>query len=607
MFVALDERGYKILKMIVDNPTITGVQIEKEMDLSRKQLSYSLEKINYYLLDNGFSNIERLRTGKFVVQKEVIDAFKSKQLNDNLHTYIYVEYERILLITLLLLERKEELSVNHFTSIFKVSKNTVISDIRKAQHILREKYDLEILYNRQKGYYIVGKEYEKRILMVRVIRELLKLSNGNAIIHSVLEIDEQKLLGLRSDVEEVERKTQVRFIDERIKEIPYILYFDLLRIESKKYLDVLPEEYQHIKPAVYRIRYQYHIEGNVLNMILPQHGYLHEIIKHTISPLEEFIGHKIPDEELAYITILFGGWLTKEGRLDILEEKKKAIVVCTNGVSISNFLFINLKEIFPEFEFIKTLSVREFQTYSHYYDIVFTTVYLDTNKPQFLVRPIMSELDLQNIRKNVFGELMNVPMYEIKSSSLLKIVEEYADIIDRKGLVNALKSYLGETTKQETEVVDFSSVEVSLKSLLPASNIIISNNTLDWEEAIQLASKPLLDNNCIVPKYVDHMIKAIKTEKPIWLIADGLLLAHAGVDEGVKHLGMSLLKLPQKINVNGYMEANIIIVLATPNREIHLKALYSLIDITEDKKDFAKLKNAESLDEIIKIVSKERN
>lgn len=688
MHVSLDERGYKILKTIVDDPTITGVQLEKEMGLTRKQISYSLEKINYYLMDNGFNNIERLKTGKFVVQKEVIDAFKTNKLNDNIDRYIFAEHERILLITLMLLEHKEEFSINHFTFMFKVSKNTVISDIRKVHSTLMQQYDLEILYNRQKGYYIVGKEYEKRILMVRIIRELLGLSNGKAMIHSVLEIDESILSKLKQDVEEVEKRIHVRFIDERIKEIPYILYFDLLRIQSKKYLDVLPEDYQHIigtneygivldvfkkyeienpfekmflvsqfqvssisseynknfedelrnvaslvlenfenlvcfkfkdsksllealvqhiKPALYRIRYQYHIEGNILNMILPQHGYLHEIIRHTIRPLEDFIGHKIPDEELAYITILFGGWLTKEGRLDILEEKKKAIVVCTNGVSISNFLFINLKEVFPEFDFITTLSVREFNEYKKHYDIVFTTVYLETNKPQFLVRPIMNELDLQNIRKNVFGELMNVSMYEIKSSSLIKIVEEFADIHDRKGLLNALKSYLGESSSKEIEKKEILSAEISLDTLLPSSNIIISEEKMDWQDAIRLASSPLLKNGCITQEYVKHMLKAIEKDTPIWMIADGLILAHAGIDDGVKHLGMSLLKLPEKISINNYMNADIIIVLATPNRDIHLKALYSLIDITEDKNDFNLLKYAKSKEEIRKIVKKERN
>lgn len=685
--MSLDERGYKILQVIVDDPAITGAQIEKEMELSRKQISYALEKINYYLLENGYDNIERMRTGKFIVPKDVVDAFKTRQFTGDINDYVCTEPERLLLIALIMLEHKEELSINHFTSTLKISKNTVLSDMRKLQNTMLESYDLEILYNRQKGYYIVGKEYEKRILMVKIIREILEMLNGEAFMYSILHVEQSRLLKLRQDVEEVEAKIHVRYTDERVKEIPYILYFDLLRMKAGKYLDVLPEDYQHIvgtneygvvlevfkkydiqntmekmflvsqfqississednekfedalrnaaalvienfenlicikfkdaknllealiqhiKPAIYRIRYHYHIESNILNMILPQHSYLHEITRHTIQPLEDFIGHRIPDEELAYITILFGGWLTKEGRLEILEEKRKAIVVCTNGVSISNFLFVNLKELFPEFDFVTTLSRRAFEEYEGYYDVVFTTVHLDTLQPQFLVRPIMNELDLQNIRKKVFSELMNVDTYEIRSSSLLKIIEDYADIHDRKGLSSALRTYLGETPKVEKDNRDKVFMDISLTTLLTPSQIMIKHHSMEWKEAIQLASKPLLESDCITQEYVDRMLQAVETEKPFWVIADGLILAHAGIDAGVKHLGMSMLKLPEKINVNGYMEADIIIVIATPNREIHLKALYSLIDITEDEEDFAALKAADTIEGIVEILLKER-
>ena len=62
----LDERGYTVLKTIVNNPAITGKEVEASLQLSRKQLSYAIEKINDYLQDNGMPKIERLRTGKFI-------------------------------------------------------------------------------------------------------------------------------------------------------------------------------------------------------------------------------------------------------------------------------------------------------------------------------------------------------------------------------------------------------------------------------------------------------------------------------------------------------------------------------------------------------------
>ena len=56
----LDERGYTVLKTIVNNPAITGKEVEASLQLSRKQLSYAIEKINDYLQDNGMPKIELL-------------------------------------------------------------------------------------------------------------------------------------------------------------------------------------------------------------------------------------------------------------------------------------------------------------------------------------------------------------------------------------------------------------------------------------------------------------------------------------------------------------------------------------------------------------------
>lgn len=75
----LDERGYTVLKTIVNNPAITGKEVEASLQLSRKQLSYAIEKINDYLQDNGMPKIERLRTGKFIIPVAVIDNIRQKR------------------------------------------------------------------------------------------------------------------------------------------------------------------------------------------------------------------------------------------------------------------------------------------------------------------------------------------------------------------------------------------------------------------------------------------------------------------------------------------------------------------------------------------------
>ena len=273
----------------------------------------------------------------------------------------------------------------------------------------------------------------------------------------------------------------------------------------------------------------------------------------------------------------------------------------------SNFLFLKLKEAFPELDFLCSLSSRQFYEYHKEYDVVFATVHLDTAVPQFLVKPIMDDTDLHNLRKKVFNELLNKTIYEVNSTSLLHVIGKYVDVKDRKGLMAALKNYLGETT-QKTVPAEHCHQEDknNLHDLLTPETVHIADHGLTWIEAIQTASEPLLKSGCITTKYVENMIHSVTCDKPIWTIADGLILAHASVEEGVNALGMSLLKLPESISFNGYMNAGIVVVMATPNREIHLKALYALIDIVENETDFNRMKSADSITEILDIISKER-
>lgn len=88
------------------------------------------------------------------------------------------------------------------------------------------------------------------------------------------------------------------------------------------------------------------------------------------------------------------------------------------------------------------------------------------------------------------------------------------------------------------------------------------------------------------------------------MIADGVIIAHAGVDDGVYSMGMALLKLPEKLSFNGYMDADIIVVLATPDKTRHLPALYQLFDLLEDEGNISAMRRAQDAHEIARLIRK---
>ena len=102
-----------------------------------------------------------------------------------------------------------------------------------------------------------------------------------------------------------------------------------------------------------------------------------------------------------------------------------------------------------------------------------------------------------------------------------------------------------------------------------------------WQQAITQASAPLLKSGVIEPRYLQIMLDKIADEQPYIMLAEGVIIAHAGVDDGALETGMALLRLPSKIDFAGYMQADIIIVLATNNPQKHLKALAQLNEFLE--------------------------
>lgn len=107
----MDTRSTKILEMIVNTPNVTGKVLEDNLNLSRKQLGYSISKINDYLVSHGFEAIERQRTGKFIVSQRVLQEFADRVVLDSDDSIIYSEKERVYLIALIILTRNSNYQV----------------------------------------------------------------------------------------------------------------------------------------------------------------------------------------------------------------------------------------------------------------------------------------------------------------------------------------------------------------------------------------------------------------------------------------------------------------------------------------------------------------
>lgn len=679
--MVVDKRIHQVLEAIVQNPSTTGTELEAQLGLSRKQLSYTLQKVNDFLESNHLEPIKRFKTGKFSVPKLVIETFRDTGEPITVRRYVYSEDERINLMIFYLLIRSERLSLIHLSSALMVSQNTIINDIKKIQNIIAT-YHLHVSYDRENGYRIIGNEINKRYLLLKIIRKIIMMPIGQKIFTDSHHITLGRLEQVGHVFSAIEKKLKILFTDEQLQELTYFICFILHRIDTGKMIKELPENYaeaansrdfqlmqkliekfgiedrneqifltvlvqssniqtiadkyfhldtillestvkvidlfeqiscitfkdkdelieriyQHWKPAYYRIRYHIANNNSVYDIVLQEFGHLHEITRRAIAPFEQLLHCEMPDEEVAFITVLFGGWLTREGMINQIKTKKIAIVVCENSATVSTYLYLTLQVLLPELHFAAAMSKREFEKYNRYYDIVFSTSHLNTDKMLFIVNPSLNNLHKNAFRSQVIGALQGVDPNIIQVEELLFIIEKYTNVNDKKALQKELTEYLYQDNDIDRTLHIKHLATPALAELMPIEHIQLSSLTnVTWQQAIELAATPLLDKQLIEPCYVERMINKIEIDQPYIMLAEGLIIAHAGMEDGVNQVCMSLLKLPQRIDISGYMQADLIMVLATNNPQKHLKALAQLNEFLEFHHGACRIRSTNNINEL---------
>ena len=355
----------------------------------------------------------------------------------------------------------------------------------------------------------------------------------------------------------------------------------------------------HVKPAYYRIRYGLEFESDMTESIKEQYHDIFQITKKVISHLETVVGKKVNENEIALITMHFGGWMRKVGAKPAV--RKKALLVCTNGVGTSRLLLHQLEGLFSTIDLIGSSSLREYEKKQYDVDFVISTIPLEEkNIPVFVVNPILTEAEKESLLKKVNVHFDQGTKQNSSIEALMEIIQRHTDVVNKEGLQQDLKQYLYKPEKVVKELG-----KPSLRDLLQLKRIQLKNDVSDWKEAIRAASKPLLQEGLITDKYVEVMISNINKMGPYIVIAPKVAIPHARPEDGVNKLSMSLLKLSKAVPFSEKSKhaIQIVIVLAAVDGETHLKALSQLSKMLSDKKNSNQILLANSPEEIFELVN----
>ncbi|WP_099302259.1 BglG family transcription antiterminator [Bacillus sp. Marseille-P3800] len=680
--MALNDRSQKILNEIISNRQITSGVIEKKYELSRRQLGYTIQKINEWLGSEDLPEIERTRQGHFIVDQSVFSKLSRQPADASVVTQeqgFLTEEQRSHYLLFMLLANKEELSLFHFQSELGYSKNTILNDLKRVQERLNE-FNLDIYYSRRDGYLLQGKELNIRKLLIHLVDLAIHSNQETMWLEEVANIEKDEIEDLQKRIEKVEQRLGIRFTDEKMLAMPYIFLLVLKRIASGSVLEPFPIEYeelsdtkeyqateyifqnmnnvpkqerlfitlhllaanvhwsdllteddsipdlipalsnmlrsfeksaciylqerelllkklvQHTKPAYYRIRYQLTEMETVQNPFSKEYRELHHLVKRSLGPLEELFGKEIPETEAIYLTMLIGSWMTRQG--ESIDKKIKAIVVCPQGVSVSRLMLKELKELFPEFIFLDSLSVRQFNSYELSYDLIFSQTSLATEKLLYVTKAFLSREEKYRLKQQVMQDIHGYKPTTINIDHLMDMISGYATVENENDLRKALHGYFFPT---ESNTYADEALQDSLSTFLTKGVMQQLDAVEDWDEALRQASKPLVDQGIVEPRYVDALV-ANKDRDPYIVIGPGLAIPHAAPEEGVIQTGMSLLQLKEPVHFTEEEQIHVIIVIAAKDKHQHIRALRQLIKLAGSTKDRRAFLQAPSIEKMANII-----
>ncbi len=355
----------------------------------------------------------------------------------------------------------------------------------------------------------------------------------------------------------------------------------------------------HIKPTYYRLKYGVHIANDLAETIQENYPDIFHLTKRVMRHLEIYIGKPIPNEEVAYITLHFGGWLTKEKKQ--VETRLSAIIVCENGIGTSHMLRTQLENLIAGLNVITTLSTREFQNNEYQADVIFSTNYIKPKDiPVIHVPAILTNIEKEQVMQRVNELFDSKPSEKKPVDHMLEVIERYATIHQKDELKQELLHILEQNTPGTKEIK-----KPMLNDLLTKKTIQLKDQVPSWEEAIKTAAQPLIDQESIHEEYVQAMIDTVHELGPYVVIAPGIAIPHARPEAGVERLGMSFLRLKEPVYFSEKEKhrAQLVIVLAAIDNQTHLKALAQLTELLSNEDNVDKLIAADDQETVLEIIN----
>lgn len=349
--------------------------------------------------------------------------------------------------------------------------------------------------------------------------------------------------------------------------------------------------YDHLNNSIYRLQYGIQVGNPVFEDVIREYPEVFDLTKIVCHYLEQQIGLPVPEGEVAYLTLHFGGHLKKEEEHN---EKVRVLIVCTDKDSEGNAIKQELLKILPQIEVTGVIANKDVVNIQNICDVVVSTYKIKCLVPVIIVHSVLTAEDKNMIlNHSMFKNLQS----NIDVDELFEIIDKYISDEKKEDLYNELQDYF--TAKTNGRSAYRGKRKKGLMDLLSEELVFVDNDKNTWEDALRKSSKPLEKKSAINEKYIETIIESVKYYGPYMFITKDVVLAHNQPLDNVNELGVSMGIFKEPIHFSNYHDARIIIVMSAKDKEKHLRVLKDIMEVFSAEKNVKKLENAKTSKEVI--------
>lgn len=355
--------------------------------------------------------------------------------------------------------------------------------------------------------------------------------------------------------------------------------------------------YMHFKLSMYYYQLSIQISNTLLEDVKENYGNLYQMIKNLCESMDDEFPFILTDSEISYITMHFGGHLKQvQGKFYALI---RVLIVCPSGISTSTLLKREVEDLYANVTVIAATAAENIAQYKENIDFIVSTIDLDTDIPWIKVNAILTKDDKSKIASMMSLNMQTYKLNKDNFSGLFSIIQKYVDPTQMKNLKKDVYDYF----REGNLIVDVvEEKQLRLKDIMYRDHLIRIDKDIMWDEAIRLASVPLLKTNIITENYINEMIGLVRDYGPYIVIKNRIAIAHAKTEAGANALGTALLINKKNIQFEDDLNIHYLFVISSSNPKEHLQILKDISMLASDDIDLNTLldKNADEVMEFIK-------